>query len=134
MKVEPEDWKKRIEKSIFLTLQDTYFPWCGWMATFDWSSHWKCSVKKGIFKNFANFTGKHLCWSFFLIMVPRVCNFIKKRLQRKYFRVKVPNFLEHLFWRTSGNSCFCFESTIIYAFMPLCFAFIPFNVFENQKT
>ena len=23
--------------------------------------------KKGVFKNFANFTGKHLCWSLFLI-------------------------------------------------------------------
>ena len=31
--------------------------------------------KKAIFKNFAIFTGKHLCWSLFLI------NFIKKRLQ-----------------------------------------------------
>ena len=31
------------------------------------SSHWTCSVKKGILKNFANFTGKHLCWSLFLI-------------------------------------------------------------------
>ena len=29
------------------------------------SSHRRCSVKKGVLKNFANFTGKHLCWSFF---------------------------------------------------------------------
>ena len=28
------------------------------------SSHWSCSVKKGVLKNFANFTEKHLCWSF----------------------------------------------------------------------
>ena len=31
------------------------------------SSHWKCSVKQGAFKNFANFTGNSLCWSLFLI-------------------------------------------------------------------
>ena len=31
------------------------------------SSHWRCSVKKGVLKNFVNFTGKHLCWSLFLI-------------------------------------------------------------------
>ena len=31
------------------------------------SSHWRCSVKKGVLKNLANFTGKHLCWSLFLI-------------------------------------------------------------------
>ena len=31
------------------------------------SSHWKCSLKKAIFKNFANFTRKHLSWSLFLM-------------------------------------------------------------------
>ena len=25
------------------------------------SSHWRCSIKKGAVKNFANFTGPHLC-------------------------------------------------------------------------
>ena len=32
-----------------------------------------CSIKKGVLKNFANFTGKHMCWILF-----KVCNFIKK--------------------------------------------------------
>ena len=27
------------------------------------SSQQRCSIKKGVFKNFAIFTGKHLCWS-----------------------------------------------------------------------
>ena len=27
----------------------------------------RCSVKKGVLKKFANLTGKHLCWSLFLI-------------------------------------------------------------------
>ena len=31
----------------------------------DRSSHWKCSVRKGAFGNFAKFTGKHLCQSLF---------------------------------------------------------------------
>ena len=31
------------------------------------SSHQRCSLKKGVLKNLANFTGKHLCWSLFLI-------------------------------------------------------------------
>ena len=30
-------------------------------------SHQRCSVKKDVLKNFANFTGRHLCWSLFLI-------------------------------------------------------------------
>ena len=29
------------------------------------SSHRRCSVEKGVYKNFANFTGKHLFWSLF---------------------------------------------------------------------
>ena len=31
------------------------------------SSHQRPSVKKGALKNFANFTGKYLCWSLFSI-------------------------------------------------------------------
>ena len=31
------------------------------------SSHRRCSVKKGVLKNFAIFTGKHMCWSLFFI-------------------------------------------------------------------
>ena len=31
------------------------------------SSHLRCSTKKVVRKNFAIFTGKHLCWSLFLI-------------------------------------------------------------------
>ena len=32
-------------------------------------SHGRCSVKKGVLKNFTNFTEKRLCWSLFLIML-----------------------------------------------------------------
>ena len=52
------------------------------------SSHRRCSVKKGIPKNFANFTGKHLCWSLL-----QACNFNKKRLQHWCFPVKLSKFL-----------------------------------------
>ena len=51
------------------------------------TSYWRCSVKKGDLKYFANFTGKHLCLSLFSIML------IKKRLQRGCFPVKFVNFL-----------------------------------------
>ena len=29
------------------------------------SSHWACSVGKGVLRNFAKFTGKHLCQGLF---------------------------------------------------------------------
>ena len=45
---------------------------------------WRCSLKKGVLTTFVNFTGKHLCWSLFLI-----------KLQAW-----------HQFWRTSANDCF----------------------------
>ena len=35
--------------------------------------------KRGVLKNFATLTGKHLCWSLFAGL--QVCNFIKMRLQ-----------------------------------------------------
>ena len=62
------------------------------------SSHWNSYVKKGFLRNFANFIGKHLCRSLFLIGLQafrpaallkrgsklqkeKLQNFIKKRLQ-----------------------------------------------------
>ena len=39
------------------------------------SSHRRCSVGEGVLRNFANFTGKHLCQSLFLNKVAR--NFYK---------------------------------------------------------
>ena len=39
----------------------------GWKSETVRSSHWRCSVKQSVFKNFSNFTGKHFCWSLLLI-------------------------------------------------------------------
>ena len=58
-----------------------------------------------VVKKFGNFTGKHQCWSLFLLKFQAwTCNFIKKWLQHKFYPVKFPNFLrtyfftEHLRW------------------------------------
>ena len=55
--------------------------------------------KKNVLKNFANFTGKHLCWSLFFNKVTglRACSFIKKSLQHRCVPVKLAKFYEHLF-------------------------------------
>ena len=54
------------------------------------SSYRRCSVKKGVFKNFANFTGKHLCWSLFLItlQVFRPAPLLERYFFRNFFRKK----------------------------------------------
>ena len=40
---------------------------CYWLYNFPSfrSSHWMCSVRKGVLINFAKVTGKHLCQSLF---------------------------------------------------------------------
>ena len=39
----------------------------GWKPEIVKSGHKRCSLKKCVLKNFANFTAKDQCWSFFLI-------------------------------------------------------------------
>ena len=43
--------------------------------------------KIGVLKNFANVTGKQLCWSLFLITL-QAFNFIRKRLEHRCFPVE----------------------------------------------
>ena len=51
--------------------------------------------KKGVLKDFAIFTGKHLCWSLFLKKNTNLqaWNFIKKRLKHMYFTVNIAKLL-----------------------------------------
>ena len=58
-----------------------------WWKQSNINSHRRCSVKKGILRNFAKFTGKHLCQtpeSLFLIRL-EACNFIKKEALARVF-------------------------------------------------
>ena len=51
----------------------------------------RCTVEKGVFKNFTNFTGKHLCWS--KLQGWRAYNFIKKNFLHSCFPVNFAKFL-----------------------------------------
>ena len=64
------------------------------------SSRLQMFFKIGALKNFANFTGKHLCWNFLLICS---CNFIKKRLQHRYL---CEIFKKTVFYRTPPVAAF----------------------------
>ena len=72
------------------------------------SSRSQMFLRIGVLKNFANFTGKHLRWSLFLIKL-QSCSFIKKRLQRKCFPVKfakllrTPSVVASESWRWCAN-------------------------------
>ena len=65
-----------------------------------------CSVKKGVLRNFAKFTGKHLCQGLFFNKVAGVWNFIKKEALAQVFSCefceisKNTFFTEHV-WATA---------------------------------
>ena len=63
-------------------------------------------LQKTVLKNFAIFTGKHLCWSFFNIVAGvKTCSFIKKILQHRCFPVNIAKLLRTPFLQnTSGDS------------------------------
>ena len=74
------------------------------------SSHRKCSIKKGVPRNFSKFTGQHLCQGFFFNKVaglPKACNYIKKETVPQMFccefcEIKNAFFTEHL-WSTASR-------------------------------
>ena len=63
------------------------------------SSHCRCSVRKGIFRNFAKFTENHHCQESFFIKVAglRSTTLLKKRLWHRCFPVNCAKFLKTLF-------------------------------------
>ena len=65
------------------------------------------SVKKGALKNFANFTGNHLCWSLFIIKLQAwgPATFFKREFDTSVLRWNLRIFQEHLFWRAFVNLC-----------------------------
>ena len=58
--------------------------------------------KLGILKNFANFTGKHLCWSFFLIKLRalRPTTLLKTDSKQVFFYEICELFKNNFFYRT----------------------------------
>ena len=88
------------------------------------SSNWRCSVKKGVLKNFATFTGKHLCWRIFLIKLLQLyyketptqvlpceyCKIFKNTYFEKHLRMPASNNsfkYIYMVWKTSILLRFC---------------------------
>ena len=64
------------------------------------SSHRRCSIKKGVLRNFAKFTGKHLCQRLFF---KKTATLLKKSLWHRCFLVNFEKFLRTPFLQnTSG--------------------------------
>ena len=70
------------------------------------SSHQRCSMKKGVLRNFTKFTGKHLCQSLLFNKVAglRPATLLKKRLWHRCFPMNFAKFLRTPFLQnTSGR-------------------------------
>ena len=72
------------------------------------SSHQRCSVRKGVLRNSAKFTVKHLCQVLFYNKVagPEPATLLKKRLWHRCFPMNFAKFLRTPFHRTPLNDCF----------------------------
>ena len=74
------------------------------------NSHRRCSVRNGVLRNFAKFTGKHLCQSLYFNKV--ACNFIKIETLAQVFSCEFCDifknafFTEHLQANASKNKTF----------------------------
>ena len=72
------------------------------------SSRSQMLIKIGVIKNFAKFTGKHLCWDTFLIKLQalRPENLLKRDSNTGVFLRNLQNFYEHLFLQNTSIDCF----------------------------
>ena len=76
------------------------------------SSHHRCSLKKRVLRNFAKFTGKHLCQSLFFnkvaaiqsLFLPGPATLWKKRLCRRCFSMNFAKFLRTPFLQNTSGS------------------------------
>ena len=91
------------------------------------SSHQRCSMQKGVLRNFTKFTRKHLCQSLFFNQVTGL------RLWHWCFPVKFVKFLRTPFLQnTSGRLLLFFIKS---AFFHEAFAMLlPFNFTRNTNT
>ena len=69
------------------------------------SSHRICSVKKGVLRNFAKFTRKHLYQSLFFnkVIGLRLVTLLKKKLWRRCFRMNFSEFLRTPFLQNTSR-------------------------------
>ena len=89
--------KYRLEslRKILVLFSDLHYSEWRFFLYFNLRKHpLEVFCKKGVLKNFADFTGKHWCWSLVLL---------KRDSNTGVFLENLRSFQEHLFWRTTAN-------------------------------
>ena len=72
-----------------------------------WSSHQRCSIQKGVLRNFTKFKGKHQCLFFNKVAGLGRAILLKKNFWHRCFPVNFVKFLRTPFYRTPLGDCFC---------------------------
>ena len=93
-----------IKSSSTLQSQFLRFQWMPLSNLFR-SSHRRCFVKRVVYRNFAKFTGKHLCQRFFFNKVAGLspATLLKKSLWHRCFPVNFEKFLRTPFFSAFGR-------------------------------
>ena len=75
-----------------------------WLSIFG-SSYWRCSIRKGVLRNFIKLIGKHLCQSLFFNNVAGLSHatLLKKRLRQRSFSVHFAKFLRTPFVQNTSE-------------------------------
>ena len=110
------------------------------------SSRPELFCKKSVFRNFAKFTGKHLCPSLFFNKVAglRPATLLKKRLWHRCFPVNFVKFLRTPFLQNTFVGCFChiyfkemrhseIEYILVNSFYPKIPFLNPLKTSENKR-
>ena len=110
----------------------------GYIATWKYgNSHQRCFVKKGVLRNFAKFTGKHLCQSFFFNKVAGLGSEKESLAQVFSYKVyKIPKntfFTEHLRTTASRNKSFFSEKQMGIQFKRISHQIIKFVESFSRK-
>ena len=106
------------------------------------SSHRKCSIEKAAFKKFTTFTGKHLCWSLFLIKlrVWRPATLFKRESNTGVFLWILQNFQEYFSRMLTSSFSFLFSPICLkklekrwgFVCQNRSFKSLPCALFENN--
>ena len=87
------------------------------------SSYRRYSFEKAVLKNFSIFTGKHLCWSIFLIKLRpfRLCTFIEIALRLGCFPLNLLHIIQILFPKNTCGGLLLYFSQKLPSFHLLAF-------------
>ena len=90
--------------------------------------------KKGALRNFAKFTGTHLCQSLFFnkVAVLRHATLLKKRLWHRYFPVNFAKFLRTPFLQNTSGVCFRIKRRYITKYL-WYYSILIYNTAQKMK-